>query len=178
MSLLQIIEEQSSFCFTGKINILLLDNGRFVGAIFQKDGFIVNASFYAASGKNALYNIIFSDIDSSIINHKYIVEPEVISDSDVSLKLKYSEMYKEAQELAAKFKASIEMRPPMNLTIKCILSGFNLNKLNSKEKNVLRLIESQKIVSEIYRKSTILEFELTDILVSFRKKGIIKVYRN
>jgi len=63
INLLEVLKEQASFGFTGKINILLKENSQFIGVIYQEAGLIVGSSAKELRGRKALLKLIFDDVE-------------------------------------------------------------------------------------------------------------------
>ena len=90
-NLLEVLKEQASFGFTGKVNLLLVSNGQFLGVIYLHEGFLVGANYGQLSGKNALFNMIFEDVES-VSHFKFIVEPELVGENLLAMKMSYDEV--------------------------------------------------------------------------------------
>ena len=54
MDLIKILNENYSFLFSGRVNILSKVSKQYLGAIVQSEGKIVNAKYLNLSGKKAL----------------------------------------------------------------------------------------------------------------------------
>ena len=76
-SILETLEEQCSFKFTGRINILKVSDNQFLGVILIKEGVIVASSFLKKMRESALYSLIIYDLDK-IKNFKLVIEPEIV----------------------------------------------------------------------------------------------------
>ena len=75
-NLIDVLKEQSSFGFTGKVNVLSRENGQFLGVIYQQDGMIVGAQIKELKGKKALFNMIFADVDSAE-DYRFILKSSI-----------------------------------------------------------------------------------------------------
>ncbi len=177
-NLMEILKEQAAFGFTGKINLLLNTNGQFQGVIYQHEGFIVDASYMGFSGKNALFKMIFEDVETSDF-FKFIVEPELIYEQHFSIKMNFDEVKREAQALYQKFIIAKKLKPSLDLRL--VINPeiiTNDEEITLSEFDVLSTLAEWCKVADIYRFSKLMEFEVTNALVSLRKKRAIKVFQN
>jgi hypothetical protein len=178
MALLEILKDQSAFGFTGKINLLAKTNGQFQAAIYQSDGQVVDAEFQKLKGKKALYHIIYLDVEG-VDQFQYVVEPEIISANHFVTQLSYENLKLEAEAIFQKYIDAKKLRPPGNL--KLIIDPeivVNNDRLSKEEFQVLLTISDWSKVSDIYINCTLLEYEVTDALVSLRRKKAIKVFQS
>ncbi len=177
-NLIEVLKEQASFGFTGKINILSKDNGQFLGVIYQQEGVIVGAQIKELKGKKALLKMIFDDVESNQ-NFKFIVEPELISPDIMSVKITFEEIKAEAQTHFQQYINAKKLRPAPHLKLvidpEIIVSKDDIT---SQEFDVLAVISEWCNVSDIYKYSKLMDFEVTHALVSLRKKRAIKVFQN
>ena len=60
MKIMQVIEGQCSFGFTGKINVLQHQNSQYLGTVFLREGRVVNVLYHNIGGIEAL-NLIHYD---------------------------------------------------------------------------------------------------------------------
>ncbi len=177
-NLLEILKEQSAFGFTGKINLLLAANGQFQGVIYQHDGVVVGAHCGQLKDKKALYKMIFDDVDSAVA-FKFVVEPEVVGSDLQSFKLSFEEVKKEAQDIYHRYQDSKKLRPPMHL--KLVINPeiiVSLDPISPEEFDVLAVLAEWCTVSDVYKYSRLMDFDVTNALVSLRKKKAIKVFQN
>ena len=86
MGLIEVIEEQTVFGFTGKINILLKEDKRMLGSIFLLEGKVVNAYHDKNYGMNALNFFVFEDFQKN--NYfDFVVEPEIVLEESVNFNI-------------------------------------------------------------------------------------------
>lgn len=177
-NLIDVLKEQSSFGFTGKVNVLSRENGQFLGVIYQQDGMIVGAQIKELKGKKALFNMIFADVDSAE-DYRFIVEPEVINPENITLKVPFEELKGEAQKLYQQYLAAKKLKPSPNLKL-VIDPEVIVSKevMTPEEFDVLSVISEYCKVSDIYKFCKLMDFEVTNALVSLRKKRAIKVFQN
>ncbi len=177
-NLLEVLKEQASFGFTGKVNLLLLNSGQFYGVVYLKDGFVVGANVGNLKGKNALYKMIFEDVDSQV-NCKFVVEPEVISEINCSMKINFDQIKNEAQNMFQKYIQAKKLKPAPELRLVIDPEVIvNHEMITADEFDVLTILTEWCKVSDIYKYSKLMEFEVTNALVSLRKKRAIKVFQN
>lgn len=176
-NLIEVLKEQSSFGFTGKVNVLSRDNGQFLGVIYQQDGMIVGAQLKELKGKKALFNMIFTDVDSE--DYRFVVEPEVISADHMTINIPFEEVKAEAQKLYQQYASAKKLKPAP--TLKLVIDPeviVSADELTPQEFDVLAVISEYCKVSDIYKYCKLLDFEITNALVSLRKKRAIKVFQN
>ena len=178
INLIEVLKEQSSFGFTGKINILLKENSQFAGVIYQESGYLVGAEARELKGKKALLKLIFEDVESHE-KFKFIVEPELIDSSHSQMKISLEEIKKEAQAHFQEYVSAKKLKPDPNL--KLVIDPEIIEsdvQLSPREFDVLSVITEWCKVSDIYRNSQLMDFEVTNALISLRKKRAIKVFQN
>lgn len=177
-NLIEVLKEQASFGFTGKVNVLSRENGQFLGVIYQQEGMIVGAHVKDLKGKKALLKMIFDDVESNE-NFKFIVEPELLSPENITLKISFEEIRKEAQGHFQEYLSAKKLRPAAHL--KLVIDPeiiVSLEEITTQEFDVLSVITEWCKVSDIYKFSKLMDFEITHALVSLRKKRAIKVFQN
>jgi hypothetical protein len=178
MSLLAILNEQTAFGFTGRINILLKTNDQLYGVIFQYEGKIVGAISGNQKGRKTLFHLVFQEVDS-IDKFKLIVEPEVIGPASFMFDLSFGEVRAIAEKQFPEFLNAKKLRPPPHL--KLLINPeiiCNEAEITPAEFQVLETLTEYSSVNDVYQNSKLLEFEITNALVSLRKKMAIKVLNN
>ena len=177
MDLIKIVEEQSIFAFTGKINVLQKSSNQYLGAIWQRDGVIVNSHFGELRGKKALLRIVFEDLEN-LDYMNFVVEPEVVGPEMAQFELTYESFYRELQRIYNDYQQSKKLRPPDHLKL-AVSGDFVVDgaSLGAEEFDSLCLISDYAQVSELYAKSPLYDFEITNLLVSLRKKKAIIVVK-
>ena len=175
MNLLEILKEQETFGFTGRVNILDKNSGQFLGVIFQEEGVIVSALYLEVRGKKALYKVIMDEMskDSSL---RYVIEPEVVEDADRSFNLNVKEFEEKCRDFYEKVESSKKLRPPDRLKI--ALDPDFISKGQEVDYNEFELmytISDYARVRDIYENCDLFEFEITSSIVSLRKKGALRV---
>lgn len=177
-SLVEVLKEQAAFGFTGKINLLLNSNGQFQGVVYQHEGLIVGASFGQLKGKKALYKMIFEDVETTD-HFKFIVEPELISNDHISMRMSFDEARVEAQIIYQKYLQSKKLKPATDLRLVVDPEIIvNLEDISPAEFDILAVLAEWCTVADVYKYSKLMEYEVTNALVSLRKKRAIKVFQN
>lgn len=178
MSLLAILNEQAAFGFSGRINILLKENNQLFGVVFQYEGKVIGATSGKQRGRKTLFSLIFHDVDS-IDKYKLVVEPEIIGPTSFMFELSVEEVKSMAEKQFPEFLRAKKLRPPANL--KLLINPeiiYNATDVTPEEFDVLELLTEYSSVNDVYHASKLLEFEVTNALVSLRKKMAIKVLNN
>jgi hypothetical protein len=178
MSLLEILNEQAAFGFTGKINVLVKSTSQYCGVVFQSEGLIVDAKTENVTGKNAILRLIFLDVESTDYL-KFVVEPEIVGAENLNLNLTFEELKKEAGISFQSYIQAKKLKPPP--TIKLVINPeiiVNAEEINAEEFSILSLLTEWCLVADIYKYSTLMEYEVTNSLVSLRKKKALKVFQN
>jgi hypothetical protein len=177
-NLIEVLKEQASFGFTGKVNILSRENGQFLGVIYQQEGLIVGAQIKDLKGKKALLKMIFDDVESNE-DFKFIVEPELLNPEILTMKISFEEIKKEAQSFFQEYVSAKKLRPAPHLKLvidpEVIVSK---EEITPEEFDLLTTLSEWCKVSDIYKYSKLMDFEITRTLVSLRKKRAIKVFQN
>lgn len=177
-NLIEILKEQAAFGFTGKINLLSKESGQFLGVIYQQEGILVGAQVKELVGKKALLRMIFDDVESNQ-NFKFIVEPEVLPAEVLTMKASFEEIKLLAQKHFQDYVSAKKLRPASHLKLvidpEVIVSK---DEITPAEFDVMAVISEWCNVSDIYKYSNLMDFEVTQALVSLRKKRAIKVFQN
>lgn len=175
--LMNILEEQVSVGFTGRINILEEVSKQILGSISIHEGEIVHAKYKDNIGLKGFFNLCVDEFENKALS--YVVEPELIDLSHISIHYPYSVLKRKIAEVVENFRASKANKPPENLKI-LIKSEFieNGDDVSGAEFDLLNTISEYNRVKEIYQNSNLLDFEVTNSLVSLRKKNALTVVKN
>ena len=173
MSLIYKIEEQLSIGFTGKINILNRKNRQFMGDVLFKEGKIIGCHYGNLKGSQGLLYLIISDVVSEY-DFYFAIESEIILGEGRVLNFDY--IKGRASEIVRQFYSSKKLRPPDDIRLlvqkKFIIAGA---KINFQEFQILCAITDCATIEEVYSAVEFHEYEVTNALVSLRKKGAVKV---
>ncbi len=175
--LIYILDEQVSVGFTGKVNALDSKTSQILGSIFLKDGKIIDCSYKGSQSLKGFFNLCIDEFD--VKNLKYIVEPEVIDQRLETIHYPYSVLKRKIVEVVEKYRSAKEQKPPGNLKI-LIEPGFIANgeKVDATEFSLLKTLSDVNRVEDVYSKSTLIDYEITNALVSLRKKKALRVLKN
>lgn len=175
--LINILDEQVSVGFTGRVNILITDTKQILGSISIHEGEIVHTKYKDNIGLKSFFNLCIDEFENVPLS--YVVEPELIDLSHVSIHYPYSVLKRKIAEVVEQFRASKANKPPENLKI-LIRSDFidTGEEVNGLEFDLLNTITEFNRVKDIYQNSNLLDFEVTNSLVSLRKKNALTVVKN
>lgn len=173
--LVNILDEQISVGFTGKVNILNKVNKQHLGVITLYEGEVYHASFQGSEQLKAFYNIFIKEIDSDELS--YVVEPEVVNPYARTIHYPYKILKQKVSEVISAYKLSRDKRPPDNIKLmikpEFIKDG---DKVTPEEFRLLTTISDYNLVKDIYKNCDLLDYEITNALVSLRKKdGLVVI---
>ncbi len=174
-ALLNILDEQSSMGFTGKVNVLLKSNSQSYAVVLMLDGKLINCLAANKSGEKALLDLTFRDVSRSN-EFNIVVEPEVVTAEEGAFTWSVNLLKQRARTLYENYLGNQKLKPPQSLKL-LINSAFVIDgdDVDSHEFDVLSTISDYSRVQEIYDNCSLLEYEITQALVSLRRKGAIKV---
>ena len=176
-SLFQLLDEQVSLCFTGRINILKKDNNQIMGFIILLNGKVVNSRYFNKVGIKGFNHIILDDFFTK--EFTYVVEPEIIGEENILISLPYSKLVENLKVLFTKTKESLQLKPPESIQfyIDCefIEKGPHIN---ASEYEILCLLSDYSHMKDILLNKNMLDYELYNSLITLRKKGALKVIDN
>ena len=173
--LLKVLKEQFVFGFTGRVNVLLGHNDQYLGAIYQKDGKVIHSEYESLKGKKALYKILFDDIDDDV-SLKFLIEPEIISENIQTFEYTFDSLYEKVRERYPLYSKTKKLKPSSDIKLG-VSSAFVIRgeKILPEEFDVLCNIVSSPKVGDVYLNSLLYDYEITNYLVSLRKKQALKV---
>lgn len=171
---MEVIEEQISVQFTGKVNILSSFNRQFFGHILFKDGDVIQVSFQNNKGLKGFYQLIVDEY--ALHSFDYVVEPELVDEKDRQIHYPFSVIKTKLADVLKQYRESLKLKPPENVKI-LIDAGFieDTIAVNPEEFEVLKVLTEWSNPSEIYQNCPLLDHEITISLVSLRKKGALKI---
>ena len=175
MSLIKTLEEQTGVGFTGKINLLKKSDGQFLGAILIKEGSISYCTYAGKLGKKALVTAILHEMDN-VEDLKFVVEPEIVDSIEGEFRLSINGLKKIAAKEFEKYKTLKKLKPPKELNLLPNTKIFDPEiKMNYNNFLVLKSMTEYSKVEDIYKKTNLFEHEVTECLVTLRKKGFVNV---
>jgi hypothetical protein len=161
--------------FTGRINILKVSNSQFLGIVSLLNGNIIRCEYKSSHGKKTLFNVLIENM-SQTEEQKFIVEPEVIEEESTDFHLDIHVFKHESRDRYELYLKSLKLTPPMSLRLlvksEFVLAGENVTEA---EFDVLKVISDYNKVEDIYNMAPLCKYEVTEALVSLRKKNAIKV---
>ncbi|MEX0799284.1 MAG: hypothetical protein WEB87_05665 [Bacteriovoracaceae bacterium] len=174
--LIPLLDEQTSVGFTGKINALDSNSSRLLGDIEIFEGEIFGAQYEDVQGLKAFYNLCVASFDSER-HFKYVVEPEIIQSSK-TIHFPFSVLKRKVAEIVSLYKENKDLKPPEGLKLlinpKFIEEG---DAVTGEEYDLLCAISDYNTVKDIYKNCDLLDYQITNALVSLRKKKAITVVK-
>lgn len=169
-----IIEEQIAVRFTGRINILDSRSSQLLGSLELLDGNLVNSTYRAVKGVKSFYNLMIDDFEVKPL--RYIVEPELINSKLNNIQVPYKTLKSRLNGIIEQYRESKSKRPAEHLKLlvrpEFISSEISIDQ---DEFDLLCTIADYAKVEDIYKQSSMLDYEITNGLVSLRKKNALKV---
>ncbi|MCO4753430.1 MAG: hypothetical protein KC478_03060 [Bacteriovoracaceae bacterium] len=174
--LFPILDEQVSVGFTGKVNVLDDLTKRLLGSIDLSEGEVWSCSYRSNLGLKAFFNLCIDSFEGDDI-FSYVVEPEILQSSR-SIHYPYSVLKRKSAEVLESFKESKSLRPPGGLKLivnpEFLTSGAQVE---GDEYDLLCSIADYNKVEEIYKNCELLDYQITNALVSLRKKNALTVVK-
>jgi hypothetical protein len=166
------IEDQRLVYFTGKLNLLLEKNKQLYAQVYFIGGEVINVECNGLTGLKGFYSLCLN-INKSV---SYIVEPELISIDKKEIHYNYEELIESFDEVEDKYRAAAENRPPNNLKV-LIKPSFIIEKaiVENDEYELLCCLSDYNLVEDIYKSCKMLDYQITNALISLRKKNALKV---
>lgn len=169
-----VVEEQMSVHFTGKVNLLSPFNHQYLGHLLFKDGKIVDVKYQQLSGLKAFFQLGIKE--HCLQKHQYIVEPEIVSEEEKRIHYPFSVLLTKLEKQIELYEVVNRQRPPENVKILVDAKSITKNfECGQDEFKVLSLLTETHNVKDIYENCSLLEHEVTNSLVSLRKKGVLKI---
>lgn len=174
--IVQSIQENAEFHFTGRINILDGLNSSFIGVISLDRGKFIQASFKNnILGVNGLAHLLYEELYNPL-GVKIVVEPEIVERETQEYNLTYDELLEALTISFRGLKKVAQLRPDDQMRL--LVCGDYIrsnNSVSQKEFELLCTISEYSRVKDIYKCSKLFEFEVTETLISLRRKGALKV---
>jgi hypothetical protein len=175
MDICEIIDEQISFLFIGRINILYKKNSQLLGFILLKDGELVQIKYDKYRGKKAL-EFLLLEVESNKDKYHFVVEPEVVDLVHREFSESWSDLKESLIAALKKWKEYSVLAPPANLKVfvnaDFIYKG---NNVDTDEFSILEIITDYNKISGVYEKSNLYRHQITSKLVSLKLKNAIRV---
>ncbi len=174
--LFPILDEQVSVGFTGKVNILDALTKGLLGCVEISEGEIWSCKYVSNIGLKAFFNLCVDSFEGDNL-FSYVVEPEILQSSR-SIHYPYSVLKRKSAEVLESYKESKSLRPPGELKL-IINPEFLSNgaQVEGDEYDLLCSIADYNKVEEIYKNCALLDYQITNALVSLRKKNALTVVK-
>ena len=175
-AIIPIIEEQLAVQFTGKVNVLDGKTSQFKGVVTLYEGDLVNVQYHKLEGVKAFYHLVIDDFEHC--RNTYVVEPEIVANTQKKIPFPFSVLKSKLTKIMEQYFESKQNRPPDSIRLKINPSIIEEgDELTGEEYELLRGVLKYKQVKDIYEKHNLLDFEITNALVSLRKKQALKVVK-
>ena len=172
----QVLDEQTSMGFTGRINFLEEENSRLLGHVELLQGEIINACFKSAHGFQAFVSICAEAFDANR-QFREVVEPEVI-ESKRTIHFPYSVLKRKTAEILKDYEENKNFRPPDELKLLINPEFIREGESVKEDEHILLCsLADFNTVKEIYKNCDLLDYQITNALVSLRKKKAIMVVK-
>ena len=169
-----IIEDQLSVKFTGKINILSKQTAQFLGYLALYEGEPLNSSYRSKLGLKAFYSIAIDEHRGVALD--FVVEPELVEGLPRNIHYPYSVLKSKINKILEDYKFAAKNAPPSNIKLMVNPSFIKEGEaVTSNEYDVMMVLSDYNRVGDLYKNCHLMEFEITNALVSLRKKNAIKV---
>jgi hypothetical protein len=174
LKIIPVLEEQVAANFTGKINILATFNHQYLGHILFKNGELLQVFFQGQQGLKAFYQIIIREF--SLPSFDYVVEPEIVEEKERQIHYPFAVLKNKMADILKMHRESLKLRPPENVRI--LLDADFLDDtlpVSSEEFEVMKTLTEWNTPLDVYQHCSLLDYEVTQALVSLRKKGALKI---
>ena len=174
LKIFDVLDEQAMVSFTGRVNIIQLTNRELLGVVILKDGYVCKANYKGVHGVKAFYNIVIET--ATTLHVDFIVEPEIISDEDKQIHFPYSVLKTRSEEVLDRYSKVAGLKPPPQ--VKLVPKSDILishHEMGEAEFQVLCALTEWSKVEDLYLYCPLLDFEITESLVSLRRKNAIEV---
>lgn len=173
-SLIPILEEQNAVGFTGRVNVLNSETKQLLGEVIIGDGQVIFCKYGNVEALKAFFNLCVDEYEGS--KFTYIIEPELFDLSKRNIHYPYGVLKRKISEVIEKYTASKESKPPANLKI-LVKPDFvdNGESVTGEEYELLCTLSDYNLVSDVYNNCQLIDYEITNALVSLRKKNALTV---
>ena len=175
--IMNLIEDQVVFKFTGKLNILSEGNSQILGAIYFNEGNVFHAQFKSSKGIKALYHIVVTEQSAGAL--KYMLEPEIVDTIPANIAYDFDATKSKLTKLYQVYESSKSLRPPDYLELRLNPEFFgNGTRISQDEFDVMISMCDYSRVKDIYDHCPLLDHEVTAALVEMKKKSAIMVNKS
>ncbi len=170
MKLYNFIKEQMLLEFTGVVQVLKGPMNTLVGYIYLRDGVIVGTKYNSGESYRDLSKFLYDSTDKEW-SFNIELSNYLNSDNDINIdKESFEELWSSINN------KNYQQIPPGNVRI-AVNTEFlkNSNSLTIKEFDVLSSIVDNSKIKYVYKDCNLPEKEVTEELISLRKRRAIKV---
>tara|TARA_Y100000768_G_C23986413_1_gene689133 strand:+ start:3989 stop:4531 length:543 start_codon:yes stop_codon:yes gene_type:complete len=176
LEIFEDFDDQALVSFTGRLNILFKADSKFAGEIIFLDGEVVNAKYKKVDGFKALMKLCVLSNDTE--NFRKVLEPELILPSQRKISIPLGALKRKISEIFDRYIEAEKLRPPGNMKLLPRAEVIESNiEISPQEYSLLCTLSDYNMVDDVYNNNEMLDFEITQALVSLRKKEIIKVIK-
>jgi hypothetical protein len=174
--LIDTLEEQVLVQFSGKINVLKESNRQILGSVVLNDGDIYRIDYKGLEGMKALCHLYLDDLkDDEIV---LVVEPEMVESIHRNIHYPYKTLIQKLSEFMTEYEKAKSLRPPTGIKLIAMADFLTQGeKINEQEFQVLATISDYNKIEDIYKNCPLMEYEITNCLISLRQKGALKVIK-
>jgi hypothetical protein len=175
-SLISILDEQVVVEFSGKVNALKADTRQILGSVVLSDGEIIRVDYKGYEGMKALFSLYLDDLEENMV--LLVVEPEIVEGIARNLHYPFKTLMQKLSDFMHEYEKNKALRPPNG--IKLLANADFLTTgggINEKEFQVLVTITDYNKIEDIYKHCSLMEYEITQSLITLRQKGALKVIK-
>ncbi len=177
LEIFKLLEEQQLVCFSGNINILNRSTAASIGTILFYEGKVINAKMGKMPAYKSFIQLCIKVISSE--NYSFVVEPEIINEKEEKISFPLNMLKEKTLKAYNEFIKADKNKPPESVQLLPREDFFESEeKVTPEEFKLLCTISDYSRVRDIYENSTLLDYEVTNALVSLRKKQAIKVVKS
>jgi hypothetical protein len=166
------IEDQRLVYFTGKLNLLYEKTKQLYAQIYFIGGEVVNVECKGVVGLKGFYSLCINMNDALT----YIIEPELISADKKKIHYSYEKLKQSFNDVEDQYREAMVNRPPNSLKMS-VNANFIVDKtaVSNDEFELLCCLSDYNLVEDIYKYCRMLDYQITNALISLRKKKALKV---
>lgn len=174
LRILEVMEEQHSVGFTGRVNVLSKFNRQYMGHLLFKDGEVIQTILTPQKGLKALSQVLIQEYNLKSFN--YVVEPEIVEESEKQIHYPFANLKYKLADVLKQYRESLKLRPPDSVRI-LIQADFvsSAYTVTPQEFQVLEVLTEYNHAHDVYQHCDLLDHEITLALVSLRMKKALKV---
>jgi hypothetical protein len=174
LAIFRSLDEQTSVRFTGRVNVMERLTRQLLGVVTLKDGEVFGCRFRGEPGLKAFHALVWED--AQLVPLDFVVEPEIVADEDRQIHYPYAVLKQRALAAAERYRQVANQRPPGHVKL-IVRAGFLASELpvSAAEFHVMASLCDWSVVDELYAQCSLLPHEITEALVSLRKKNALEV---